>query len=107
MIKRQHAKLNTIAHRQPPRLKLQQTPEMGIRQRSAFEDPNTVAEESKWPLRGNTRVQLAQRASGRITRVSKHLSSAATRLFVYLFETGLRQEHFSAHLQTGRNVLSA
>ncbi|MNZ48066.1 hypothetical protein D3C78_658020 [compost metagenome] len=65
VIKRQHGfgrvtQLYAVANRQAPLFKLQQTPQMGIRQYATFQDTDAVAEESERSLRRNTRVQLTQ-----------------------------------------------
>ena len=111
VVERQHrfrrvAELNAVAHRQAPRLKLQQTPEMGIRQLAALQNTDAVAEERKRSLRGDARIKLAQRARRRVTRVSKHLTAGATCLFVNFLEARLGQKHLAAHFQTCRNVVT-
>ena len=97
--------LHAVTHRQAPRLKLHQTPEMRIRQLASLQDPHAVAEESKRSLRGDTRVKLAQRACRRITRVSKYFPAGAARFFVDFLETRLGKKHFAAHFQARRNVV--
>ena len=79
---------------------------MGIGQFTAFKHAHAITEESKWSLRRNTWVKLTQRASRRITWVSKHFASGATRFFVNFFKPGLGQENFTTHFQTRRNIVA-
>ena len=48
-----------VAYRQSPLFKLQQTAEVSIRQRAAFQHTNAIAEESKRSLRRDTGIKLA------------------------------------------------
>ena len=57
---RRVAKLNSVAHRQSPLFKLQQTAQVGIRQHTTFQHTNAIAEESKRSLRCDTWIELAQ-----------------------------------------------
>ena len=57
---RRVAKRNSVAHRQSPLFKLQQTAQVGIRQHTTFQHTNAIAEESKRSLRCDTRIELAQ-----------------------------------------------
>ncbi len=79
---------------------------MRIRQLAAFQNTDTVAEESKRSLRGDARIQLTQRACRRITRVCKHLPAGAARFLVDFLEARLREEHFATYFQTRWNVVT-
>ena len=78
---------------------------MGIRQFTAFQNPDAIAEESKRSLRGDTGIKLAQGACRRITRVSKHFPAGTARLFVDFLKARLREEYLTAHFQTGWNII--
>ncbi|MNV07860.1 hypothetical protein D3C71_983120 [compost metagenome] len=80
---------------------------MGIRQFSALKNTHAIAEERQWALRRYPWIKLTQRSCRSITRVSKQLSTGATRFIVNLFKARLREEHFTAHFEACGNVLAA
>ena len=91
--------LAEAADREAPAAQLLQRGRVRIRQFAALDQAGAVGEERQRPLRGDARVQLAQRTGGAIARVRQHLAAMLAGVLVVRLEIGARHVHLAAHFQ--------
>ena len=76
-------------------------------ERHAVERANAVAPDRQRARGRKLRVELADRAGGRVARVGERGQPGRGAVLVELCEVGARQVHLAAHLEQGRRALHA
>ena len=94
-------------HRETPLAQLPQRGRVGGRQLAALDHADGIGKETQPPLRGDRRIELAQRSGGAVARVGQRLFVVLAGVVVEGLEILAQHDHFAAHFEHVGPALAA